>query len=436
MSNINLSKKLGEVSNLLDKRESLVDMYNRLQDPDELNRGVMDGIKEKPNPPEKPLPKELKDETLKHDSSAPESLILAIVIGLVMMIVAILFLSSVISFFTNINNNPGDAWNDWIRNYWTGESATIESISKGWHPVFVSWLMRGRIAPWFLVEDLIKDNGWFGSSQCLYVINRRFKNLHTAYFIIGGIALFFLVRLFFSLVSDYKSTIRYNKECVINAENARKENIEIKRYNKEDYPKVLEKYQQDYEQYEKECKVIDDLIKRKKEFYKKCFKEESNKTNDEIKKIDARIRTYSDVVNENQLRFVNRLRNIIDMGRAESIKEAMNVMYQDDYNEELIREQQRQNDIYENHLWQMRTSQLEHQHEMELQARRESDEVRRHNEEMERQNREAAAYNRKQAEREIENSRRSTEAVVRCSSCPNARWCQHIGRIDSHCSHY
>lgn len=146
-------------------------------------------------------------------------------------------------------------------------------------------------------------------------------------------------------VNIYEEKIKkYNDIIIQNKKNEEENNH---------YPELLKRYEED-------------IINCKNVYKKKCL--EKKKLMQEAEK---EIEKFGDIINPKFYPNIDDIIEILEDGRADSLKEAINIFVSDSIQKELVKEQQKMNEITE----QQRLDAQRHNMAMEEQARRQSDSI-------------------------------------------------------------
>lgn len=201
------------------------------------------------------------------------------------------------------------------------------------------------------------------------------------------------------------------------------DNKNIENYNNSIYPKKLSKYQE-------ECKDYDE----KKDSLIKEYNDNLSKIDKDIDKLNTEINGYKDLISPKYMSDIPSIISILEDGRADSLKDALNLMISDKRAEELFNEQKRKNDILEDDLQQQRLEQARANREMASIARQQADEQARANRESERLAKESMRQqereNRRMQKEAHEASLKSEKASLGyiCSTCKHVGKCGHTGK--------
>lgn len=332
------------------------------------------------------------------------------------------------------------------------------------------------------INDFIEyANGYYSKKTFSNVLARFMANKSFLDISSVGCAIIFALSIVFICILA-KCIIRCQKEkkgYIFSVEQANRNILENNRIKKEKYNEEQKIYEQKLNAYNNDVKHYDEYLKEyetkyteyliQKEKYDMEYKDYL-KANDiynaKIKKleekalidIDKRIKKQDLIlmqlkeyeINENHYTMIPSLIKILEMGRADSLKEAINVKISDDYNDKLHYLANEKNEIERQRLRELER----YNQAMEKTAKEQIKELERSNREMEqieqrkafeqeRSNREMAEQARRQAE-EIERMNKQAEARQRnmenvpdmCLYCPGRGYCGHTGRRSGDCDKY
>ena len=294
--------------------------------------------------------------------------------------------------------NECSEWEEWVTNDWAS-SNVFDDNESSYSKVQSSLKSYGLNLSWNKINKTVNrhwKNGGYIYSDSLkeYLIS----DLSNSFLLpIGNGILIFIVAVIIIIFNRYYSKYINEKNLLIDAIDKCNKVIELnvksKEYNDIKYPELEKKYQDDSKEYEKK---VEELKIEYREKINNADKE-INKLNDELKLLEGTIST----------RYFSRakdLAEIIEDGRADSLKEALNIMKSDDDAAELLAEQKRKNDIMQEEMERQREAEEAHNRQMERyaeqQARAAEDEARAAQEQAR-----AIEEGNKQAKREAERAR-------------------------------
>ena len=248
-----------------------------------------------------------------------------------------------------------------------------------------------------------------------------------------GLLLFFYICLVCLFIVVFIVFIKYLDESVTLSS---KYKAALNRYQADyntilsDYENHRKKYQNDvekYKQYEKEkadidtynAELLSDIENKNK--YKNYLDEQKQKYEFyDNAKIKAQMKLF---LHEDYWGYCKDIIKIIDTGRADTLKEAINLLASDLHAKALLQEQQRKNDIILEDLAKQRELQekanLEqqnyYQNQLDLEKIKIVENMRHHA--------------KVEAIQEV-----STKTVALCANCPKVNYCDHIGKKTSACN--
>lgn len=225
-------------------------------------------------------------------------------------------------------------------------------------------------------------------------------------------------------------------------------NAEIDKYNATVYKENMEEYQsqvnelmaaynQEIVEYEKKCEEVRN--EHKDEYIAVCQSEQER-----VYELDEIIQANSDLLHPKYYISLPRLIEYIELGRADSIKDAINLMYIENEAEQRRKDEERRHEEKLELEERLALAKLEVEKDVALreeQLRRDeiAAEDRRHNELLEEQrraNREALEAQR-EANREALNSQRENSkniaAMTLCAQCKHANTCSYVGSGNKYC---
>ncbi len=177
-----------------------------------------------------------------------------------------------------------------------------------------------------------------------------------------------------------------------------------------------ERYQEKYER-------LEELYKKKVNEIKQKNRENIDKKVLLLKENSKKFSHYPDVVLENAREFIN----IFEMGRADNIKEAIEIFIKDEREKKILEEQQRQTDMLEYEIrqraikdeetnYRLQQEAQEHQQNLQREARKQTEIMQKQLDEQKRANREAER-----------NARRNDFGPAGCIQCPHYGACKTEG---------
>lgn len=175
------------------------------------------------------------------------------------------------------------------------------------------------------------------------------SNIFSVVYAIHLISLVGLIIIYVILL--YKRSLY--KVNILEFKNIDKTNDEIRKYNQTEYTKEVEKYNEELSQYD--TKVLD---------VKKQYQIMIDDAKESIRKVDVLLEDYKDIVSKKFAPIACELADLIEDGRADDVKEAINVYIADQNAKLLLQEQQRKNDILADDLSRQRQEQERYNNEM------------------------------------------------------------------------
>ena len=173
------------------------------------------------------------------------------------------------------------------------------------------------------------------------------------------------------------------------------------RFNMTEYPKLLTEYEEQLSLYETEQQQIEQDYQAQVQKAEQEWNEFNDDALDKLPEINRAIGKYSGFLNEYYYDHVDRLVQILERGRADSISSAINVLESDLHNERMLEEERKRNRI----LQQQQIQEQRYRERMIYEADRQAAAAER----QEREARERA----ERAERETERDRRNSEITAR-----------------------
>ena len=240
--------------------------------------------------------------------------IITLCAALTCLIISIILIVKM-SVATSIANNPGDKFYDWIDG-WQYVS-TFDELEGSWAEVRSDWKSRGLDIDWKYVEniknkeylnyDYINADGF--ASSLLYNIRQEYNKS----FVIGACIMAVIIFGFSALAigsSVKRATDEYKKEsAVYNTYLLRC--ADDKQYNEQEYPSLHSEYL------------------RRKEMLEKEYFERRERLQNDLDRIDTELRPYYEIVPKSNAPLVSRLLEIFEFGRADTLDEAMSILYLD-----------------------------------------------------------------------------------------------------------
>lgn len=364
---------------------------------------------------------------------------LILMLGIILFIGLLIFTIWRIRYISEFFKNPGTAWQNWLDTSWNNVE-DIYDIENGWNLVEADWENKGVFVSWEFVKKIIDSNNTrfiIYSNDLLKWIEEKYSHKYEIFIYVSCFAIptliYFLIKLLIikkKRNENYKT--KYEKYVEVKTKNEK-----ANYYNQNVYPTLLEKYENDVEEYVSKCKELDEEYKSKYDIERKIYLEEKEDANIELKKLNTEISKYKDLISENYYDSLYYIVQIIDNGRADSLKEAINIFHQDSHELELINEQRRKNKILEEDLQSRRSQEAEHYKYMESIAaknerinRENLDAQRKYNEEITRHNRELENSERER-NKQLE---RNAKIAAMCQGCVHIAYCNHLGKYESDCN--
>ncbi len=152
--------------------------------------------------------------------------------------------------------------------------------------------------------------------------------------------------LYYDKIKGYKEDLQKYKETL-------EKNLNTDKYNSDEYPELLKKYNEEF-------------LRCKESFAQKCVE-----CREKLDTVEKEIANYDGIISPKFYNNINDIVTIIEDGRADSLKEALNIFVSDSRQKDLVKAQQESNRIAEQQMWDAQR----HNREMEQQARRQADAV-------------------------------------------------------------
>ncbi len=204
----------------------------------------------------------------------------------------------------------------------------------------------------------------------------------------GAIFFFVQIKINREMANDREFEIQLNQERYEQDKIIYNEN---KNYNNTEYPKLIEQY-----------KVkLDDYNNWRRKFDDKYYNELLPETKAKLEESKNKLSEYEGLISDDYICYLDKLIIILDKGRAESLKEAINILESDLHNERMLEEAREQNRILE----QQRQAEEMRAIQREMEERRHRDRM------LEAANRQAEAAERqaRESQERAEQARRESE---------------------------
>ena len=267
-----------------------------------------------------------------------------------------------------------DEWDNWVTNDWPN-SITFEDNESSYYKVQNGLKAYGLNIGWNKIMNTVdkhwKNGGYiFSDSLEEYLVNDLAKKF--LFPVANGwllSILFILLVLINVIYSKYMNEKNSIIDIIDNCNKIVELNIKNKEFNDNKYPELVKKYNEDIAAYENR------VIELKQE-YAKMYADADK----EIDRLNNELQLFEDIISKRYFSRAKDLAEIIEDGRADSLKEALNILKSDDDAAELLAEQKRKNDIMREDLERQREAEKEHNRQMERyaeqQARAAEDEAR------------------------------------------------------------
>ena len=311
-----------------------------------------------------------------------------VIIGLVLL-TSTIFTYVLSSNYMSVREEPGDEYISYINAY--ASAQTIEELETNWSAVEDAWKARGVNVDWEFILELSEnyyiDSGESFDSCVRSALREKWDKYNTiaSYQVVG------LIVLLIPIIFFIKKTSAASKEY---------------RQEKESYKKQLAK--------DAECKKYNDFVlpglieerNQKLPALRQEYAEAKQAANDARKQLMESIAILGQLLPQHYHNDAAKIALIIERGRADSIKEAINLFEDDKRAEEFAAAERRRIEAEE------------------LRQERMENEARRAAYAAEKAAEESALAARKAAQQEERNLRqRQAAASARCACCVNRRTC-------------
>lgn len=311
-----------------------------------------------------------------------------VVIGLLLLTSTILtYMLS--SNYMNVWDEPGDEYIAYINAY--ASAQTVEELETNWKTVEDAWKARGVNVDWeFILEaskDHLIDSGERFDSCVMPAVHEQWEKYNT----IASVQVVGLLVLLIPIIICIKKTSAASKEYRKEKEVYKKslaKDMESKKYNETVLPRLIEERNQKLPALRQE------------------YAEAIQAANDARKQLMESIAILGQLLPQHYHNDAAKIALILERGRADSIKEAINIFEDDKRAEELAAAERRRIEAEERR-----------QERMEQEARRAAYAA-------EKAAKESADAARKAAEQEKRNlMKRQAAASTRCAGCVHQRSC-------------
>ena len=239
-------------------------------------------------------------------------------IGIVAIIVAIMLIFVISSYvkmamYDNVREKPGEEYEAWLNSY--PNATTDEQLEEGWEAVEKAWKKRGVTIDWDYIKEeiaghyIIRDADDFDSAMRKELYDKWYGyNTKASYVVfptlIAIAVLVFLVRGIKKIKESYKQEIETNKKL-------KRENEANQKYNDTVYPGLVEARE-----------------KKLPEIRAQYAKEIAN-VREKLKLVEMLLEMKADILPEYYHKNAGDIAEILERGRADSLKEAINI-FEDD----------------------------------------------------------------------------------------------------------
>lgn len=237
------------------------------------------------------------------------------IVGLIVAIVLIFIISSYakMTTYNNIMEKPGEEYEAWLNNY--PNATTDEQLEEGWEAVEKAWKKRGVKVDWdFIKEEIAGHYIIRGADDFDSAMRRELSDKGSSYnekasylvfpTLIAIVVLVFLARGIKKIKEEYEQEIERNKK-------RERENEENQKYNDTVYPTLVaareKKLPEVRAQYAKEIENV-----RKK-----------------LELVEMLLAAKAGILPEYYHKNAGDIALILERGRADSLKEAINIFEED-----------------------------------------------------------------------------------------------------------
>ena len=279
-----------------------------------------------------------------------------------------------------------------------------------------------QVAIYFIAKSGIDGSGSLSDQFQVNFTNFAFAMI----FVFLGIAFFFGILV--NLCKYLKVIIDYKKEDKMELAQYKMHRREYDEYleKKKKYDEEMKEYERKVQEHKEEEDRIDELLEKERESIQNKIREEK------YDPIIERLREESEGIlyPEFNLRNLSRVIDIIESGRADDVKEALNVLDEIKY-----RESQQEFERYkfkkeeQARIRQEREEEKRYEDEKREADRRRQEDLRR---EAQQRNEDLAREEKRLRE---ERSRNHRDAVSQCSNCRNIHHCRNYGKF-ANCPNY
>lgn len=349
------------------------------------------------------LPVPEKKSLIPTSKPSPKSLLVTAAISLILLVACLALLINIISGavkakrINSVAEEPGEEFEAWVA-LWD-EVKTFDELEEGWAPVEKAWKKRSVDFSWEDVKELAKGKSTLYADMfaedILDQVEMQAVKYNDTYLSLKGMGLFFAaIPLIVFLImtksryGDWKVGCEKHEKCLI-------ENDKRMRFNEEEYPKLVEERNGRIPEVEKE--------------YQELVASVRADLNDAEEGIAARSHLLPFYYHDNAIDIAL----ILLRGRADSVKEAINIFEQDQHAAEMQAMERERMD-----------NEARHQMEMERQAAAQA----RAAQQAADQARQAAQAQEKMMRDQAQ--KQKDEAYRRCRACAHGGSCRAYGQIN------
>ena len=262
------------------------------------------------------------------------------IVGLIMVISCVSTRNNIV----DLRSKPGKEYTEWLESF--GDVDTFDDLEDGWKDVQKSWAKQGIKVDWVYVEEVksgIRNSTIYADVFSSKIFEAMMEDSMKGY---NGKVTFMALSCIAMIISAFMTVSRcreYKRE-MLEHQRIEHKNYQARRFNEQEWPKLMAECEK------KKLELIED--------YKESIKSVKVVLADAYEEIDKRAHLLPVYYHP----YANSIASILLRGRAETLKEAINIFEEDKRAEEMADiERQRAAD------------EARHREAMEREARRAAD---------------------------------------------------------------